>query len=98
MVSTKKFNYNVKDKQFVAELSDLEDSNKELAWERVYTDACDLGLTIVSENTGKYVTFVINESKYDDEGDLLYYVLGPTAKSMKEVPECKGLSMILFND
>jgi hypothetical protein len=44
---------------------------------RVYDDACDEGLTLVSHRTGEEVVMVVQEDTCDDEGDILSWTLRP---------------------
>lgn len=61
---------------------------------RVYADACDEGLTLVSNKTGRSVVFAVQHVERDAEGDTLYWVLIPASR------EDRGLdvTVILFND
>lgn len=95
MVSSKQFTYSAKSRCFIAELSDF--NGKEL-FHRVWPDSCDEGITMVSEGTGREATFVIDEEKYDKEGDLLWYKLIPTKETLRKVPEVSDTSIKIFND
>lgn len=55
----------------VAEASDLP------AFGRVYDDACDVGLTVVSTRTGREVVFVVEHTARDNDGDVIEWVLIP---------------------
>lgn len=86
-VSTRRFTYLPEDKMFVAEASDLP------GFGRVYDDACDEGLTLVSHQTGTEVVFVVDYVERDREGDLLYRDLRPAD------PRQRGLGTVrIFND
>lgn len=56
---------------------------------RVYDDAVDEGLTVVSERTGRQVTFVVTEERRDAEGDIQLWELRSV---------CRNFTMTLFND
>lgn len=70
-VSTDRFTYIAARNEFVADASDL----PQLA--RVFDDACDVGLTLVSAKTGREVVFAVKHEERDREGDLLWLELGP---------------------
>lgn len=57
---------------FVAELSDLG-----RGLERVYDDAADVGLTLVSARTGREVVCRVAREERDREGELVMTVLEP---------------------
>lgn len=44
---------------------------------RVYDDACDEGFSILSERTGRVVTWALDHEERDGEGDTLYWDLKP---------------------
>jgi PleD family two-component response regulator len=44
---------------------------------RVYDDACDEGLTLVSRYNGEELVLVVNHTEVDREGDLRYWDLVP---------------------
>lgn len=78
----------------VAEASDL---GRE-PFGRVYDDACDAGLTIVSERTGREVVFYVEREVRDAERELLYHVLLPTPESVRRVGCSPSLTVHVFND
>ncbi len=73
-VSTARFTYVPGDRLFVAEASDFAGG----PFGRVYDDACDEGLTLVSARTGRQVVFAVTHIEVDRrEGELLYWDLEP---------------------
>lgn len=58
----------------VAEASDLD---RPSPFGRVYDDACDEGLTLVSHVTGREMVFAVDHIERDREGDLMYWDLKP---------------------
>lgn len=88
------FNYNKSTHTLVAEASDLGEGS----WSRqIYPDSIDRGITIIGKN-GSAVDFVIEEEIRDEEGELLSWVLKPTADSIRKVPAARGIVVELFND
>jgi hypothetical protein len=96
---SKYFTYNAQERLFIAEMSDLDNGGRREPFGRVYDDACDIGMTIVSHRTGAAVVFYLKEEKRDGEGDMMYWEL-------EVVPECcrgiqshlKGMKIRIFND
>jgi hypothetical protein len=78
----------------VTEHSDLQ--ARGIDFGRVYNDACDVGLTIVSQRTGRKVVYAISHTQRDIEGDLMWWDLTP-APYQRNVPE-HTLTVRIFND
>lgn len=87
-VSSARFTWVPGDRLFVADASDLP---REL-FGRVYDDACDVGLTLVSAKTGEEIVFAVDREKRDGEGDLLYWTLAPADG------RDRGFKVRIFND
>jgi hypothetical protein len=82
-VSTRQLTYDPARRTFTGEIS----STNGLG--RVYADACDDGLTLVSTRTGAELVFVVQHVEYDREGDLMLW----------ELTSVDGLFfMTIFND
>lgn len=78
------------EKLLVAEMSDF---GRDFRFGRVYDDACDVGLTIVSRRTGREVVFAVDREFRDREGELLWVELVPANLSER------GLCRVrLYND
>lgn len=75
----------------VAEMSDLPGD-----LERVWNDACDVGLTIVSQRTGRSIVFCVEHEQRDAEGDLMWLDLRPA--SLTERRRHPNLIVRLYND
>ena len=89
-ISTKQFTYVKEEGLLVAEASSLP------PFGRVYDDACDEGLTLVSHKTGREVVYVVNSigrEHMDPAGDLLYWDLVPARASESGLPTVR-----VFND
>ncbi len=94
MVSSNRFTWIAATREFVAELSDL----RGVEFERAYPDACDMGLRIISEQTGEEAVFVVEKEQRNHEGELEYIQLKPTRESVRQSPNLRGTKMTLFND
>jgi hypothetical protein len=86
---TERFTYVPAQNMFVAEASDLP------ALERVYDDACDEGLTLISQRTGREVVFGVEgvERDRDGDGDVQYWDLRPVCPA-----EWAAGTVRIFND
>ena len=91
-VSTDRFSFDLNDRVFTAELSDL---GRDFRFGRVYDDACDVGLTLVSTRTGRRVVFAIENEIRDREGELLWIDLRPADLREAQILRC---NIRLFND
>ena len=87
-VSTRQFHYEAARTRFVGDISSTH------GFGRVYNDACDEGLTLVSARTGREVTFVVNREHRNADGDITHWELIP-AHYQRDVPPCH---ILLFND
>lgn len=85
-VSTDRFTYVAAERLLVAEASDLP------PFGRVYDDACDEGLTLVSADTGREVVFGVEQIDRDREGDLVSWTLLPVDRA---ACPCK---VVVYND
>src|ERR1043166_6184629 len=85
-VSSKQFTWVPEDRRFVAEESDLGTMG------RVYADACDVGLTLISRTDGEEIVFVVNFTKMDAEGDIQYWDLIPADRKNR------GWGVRVYND
>lgn len=87
-ISTRQFSYDRKRYLFTAEIS----STAGLG--RVYDDACDEGLTLVSARTGTEMVFVVEFVSRDAEGDILFWYLRPVSNSTRN----RSLRIKLLNN
>jgi len=89
-VSTRFFTWCNDIRTFVAEASSLP-----VKFGRVYADACDEGLTLVSARTGREVVFVIDEIGHDEDDDLTHWDLVVAPGQPGANPDCR---VRVFND
>lgn len=90
-VSTARFHYDKLDQMFSADISDL---GKGFDFDRIYPDACDAGLILVSHKTGKAIPFYVSETRYNDEGEVMFWRLQADSRD----PRIRNITMVLFND
>jgi len=65
---------------------------------RIYPDACDVGIRVLSDKTGKVSEWVQSNEQRDNENELMFYEFVPTPKSLREFPKLAGWKIITFND
>lgn len=91
-IRTELLSYNKDSKTFIGEASDFPNVKD---FHRIYPDACDVGVTLVSHKTGKEADFVLNEQPADDEGKWEFEI---SHVSAKKHPGLKGAKLIIIND
>lgn len=96
-VFSDRFYYSPDDKQFSAESSDFCRMNSQL-FHRLYQDACDEGITIISTKSYSEVDYYIDEEHKNGEGELLSWLLKPTPEALRKTPLASGTSVLIFND
>lgn len=93
-ISSDRFSYDTKTKLFVTEASDIQGQHLN----PLYDDVADVGLVMVSSKTGKLVRYYLAHEVRDGDGDIEAWDYHPTSESVREVPECQGTSVTVFND
>lgn len=63
----------------------------------IYGDAADLGCVLVSPRTGRASTWFLARTERRD-GDVLYWVLQPTAETVRRFGQLRGVEVLVFND
>jgi hypothetical protein len=64
--------------EFIGEISDIGGR-----FGRVYNDACDDGLTLVSRYDGREITFVVEHEERDRDGEVQWWVLKPADLALR---------------
>ena len=93
-VNSKNFTWLAVDRVFVIEMSELG------GFSQIYDDAADRGITMVSNKTGKEVTFYVSdaETEMNVEGGINNWLLRPTAETIWKIPKLRGVTIKVFND
>lgn len=68
-----------------------------LRFSQIYSDTADVGVVVVGR-TGKEVVYYLAETKRDREGDVQYWQFLPISEHTRRIPECRGTSVVIFND
>ena len=77
----------------VTELSDLGPQ----AFDRLYDDACDIGLTVRTAR-GNLVSFYLAETKRDAEGETQAYTMHAIPEDVRRFPEAARMMITVLND
>lgn len=93
-ISSDRFSFDAKTRLFTAEASDLQNQHLN----PLYDDAADVGLVMVSSKTGKTVRYYMIHETRGAENEIESWDYYPTTESIREVPECQGTSVTVFND
>lgn len=93
-VETKQFTFTKNKSTFVAEASDL---GTEFGPQRLYPDAADVGLVLISSKTGKEAVYVFSDFEKRD-GDLISWTYLPTKETLKQFPALRGTKVVIYND
>lgn len=96
--STAMFHWSPEDGLFSQELSSLGVKPTVNAFHQLYSDACDEGITLISETTGKEANYYINSVDKDDEGDTCGWNLLPTQETIRALPKLKNTKVLIIND
>lgn len=90
-VSTERFRYDAANRLFTVEASDI-GLGHGLEFERVFDDACDVGLSLISAKTGQVIACAIEHEELR-EGDTLYWDLRPAERKDRDL-----FTVRIFND
>jgi hypothetical protein len=95
--NTNHFTVGAHNKLFITEASDLAGVRDDI-WETLYPDACDIGLKLVSERTGKEAHFYLVDPVRDADNDVVEWELLPTTETKHKFPNLQGWKVIVLND
>lgn len=84
--NTRQLTWVPKNREYVGEMSSTN------GFGRVYDDACDEGMTLVSSGTGATLVFVVDHTERDVEGDVKFWLLRPVD------PRLDAFTVRIFND
>jgi hypothetical protein len=91
------FAYDARTKVFTAESSELDQGGSQPVFEQVFDDACDIGLTMVSDRTGVEIRFYVSQWMMQ-EGDIVCWVLRPRKQDQIRHPSVAHCTIKIFND
>jgi hypothetical protein len=96
--STSKFHWSPDMGLFSQELSSLGIKPHQNAFHQLYSDACDEGITLISEVTHKEANYFVDSVDQDEDGDIQGWNLLPTTETLRELPILKNTRVLLIND
>ncbi len=80
----------------VCEASDL---GRDFRLERLYDDACDVGMALINPRTGNVTRWsLLTEVRDPRENELLGWMLAPTPETIRKQPELKDYQLNIVND
>ena len=88
------FDYDAKREMFSQEASVLQGGMRVSFLGSLYDDACDVGMVIVSDRTGKEVPFYLSDTVVSKEGEVLEWKL----RSASNDPSLESLVVVVLND
>ena len=95
------FTHDAEQLRFIAEVSDLigrlHQPYIQAIFGRLYNDACDIGIVMISDKTGQEATFYLKDEVYND-GELVEYILKPTNETLRKFPRLEGYEVVILND
>lgn len=95
-INTSKLTWVRQSRSFVAEASDLHSCDEP---HRIYQDAADIGLVLVSAETGREATYVMNlEPNKDAEGEIVSWEFQVTPETVRKLPQLRDTKVIIYND
>jgi hypothetical protein len=96
-VSNRKFRYDAATKRFTAEISEF--GKEPPALTQLYPDAADVGIVIMSAETGKEVRFYLKEEEKEPvDGDLIAWHFEIVPEDARKMPQCAGMTITIWND
>lgn len=97
--STSQFHWSPDSGLFSQELSSLNVKPTQSPFHQIYPDACDEGITLISEVTGKEATYYVDTIDKDGSDEDTYgWNLLPTPETIKKLPQLKNSRVLLIND
>lgn len=94
---TSMFHWTPEDGLFSQELSSLCRNPQTNIFEQIYPDACDQGIRLRSEVTGKVATYYVDcTDTY--EGEVQGWNLLPTPETCRKIPRLRNTKILIIND
>jgi len=82
----------------VADHSDICALRDFKGWDRLYDDACDVGIALRNPQTGVTTRWYMDDEKFDREGDLEATVFKPCPETLRTQPQLAGWEVHIVND
>jgi hypothetical protein len=96
-ILTSMFHWTPEDGLFSQELSSLPSRSSENVFHRLYNDACDLGLTLISAKTNTEADYYVDTVDMY-HGEIQGWNLLPTSDTLRRLPRLKHTRVLIIND
>jgi hypothetical protein len=99
--STELFHYDAASKVLSVDMSQLSHGRGKpllAVYGRLYGDACDIGIELVSHRTRECARFALREQKADSDSDIMHWDFYPTTETLRAQPQLEGHVVRVFND
>ena len=83
---------------FSQELSSLGVRPTQNAFHQLFPDACDQGITLISQITNKQAHYYVVSADVDNEGETHGWNLLPTSETLRRMPRLKNTKVLIIND
>lgn len=95
---TTQFHWTPEDGLFSQELSSLDVSPTQNAFHQLFPDACDEGITLISQITNKEAHYFVDSVDVNNEGETQGWNLLPTSETLRKMPRLKNTRVLIIND
>jgi hypothetical protein len=99
---TSMFDWTPEDGLFSQELSLLGVGPRVNAFHQLYNDACDEGITLISDTTGKEADYYVDNidwmNEFTEDREIAGWKLLPTPETVRTHPRLKNTRVLLIND
>ena len=82
---------------FSQDVSSLTRGPSENVFHRLYEDACDQGITLISDKTANEATYFV-DSIDEVDGEIQGWNLLPTPETVRKLPRLKNTRVLIGND
>ena len=89
--------HNARQKKLVGEASEM-GLRPGHHWDRLYDDACDVGIVLRSHRTGELSRWFLSETIKDADGDVTEWVLKPCSETLHKLPYLAMYTLHILND
>lgn len=96
---TSMFHWTPEEGLFSQELSSLNVKPSQCPFHQIYPDACDEGVVLISQVTGKEATYYVSSVDTDETREDIYgWNLLPTPETVRQQPRLKNTKILIIND
>lgn len=89
-----RFTFHAEDGTLTAEASDLRDQHLQ----RIYDDACDVGLAVQSGKSGTVITYYLHKEHTNGDNEITHWEYLPLPEDVRKHSECANTKVLIYND